>query len=1018
MVSGSAFAAQLSKTDGTSIEQTGGTYSSVSATPNGTAVYASNSSTIIGNSLIITDSGYSNYAPVYVTSGGEITLSDNSTISGNRGLHADKTGSQIIMNGGSITATGNTAVDVYDGAAVTLNNVNITAANGSWGIIVWSNDASLALNGSTLNVSGNTVGMQIQSGGSIRADGLATTSNATGVLNSQGNLDLKNFAITTQAANAYGVNANIASTTILNNGTITTAGSYANGIWAVSASYVSEGTTVTGDHLTIRTTGSNAHGVLVSGDATNVAQVTLTNTTVETVGAFGLYADSKGKISLSGGSITTTGNGAVAVITSLQDSSITLNNVDLKTSGTTAFGIRAQGNSSGTATFSTISMKNGKIETSGVDGYAVTATYGGKVTLENVNASTTGANGRLLHMIGNAGQTNTIDVTGGVFRAENGLAISARGSNDTLSLTGATVSGNGTLLDVAAGGQVVNPAYFTMNVDSSTLTGGARVDAASRSNIALNNSSTWTLTQAADGTSDSAVSNLSVSNSTIAFAAPTSGTFQTLTVGSGDPGGTAQYVANGATLRMNTYLNGGGALSNQQTDRLLINGDVSGTTMVGVVGVTGSPGGGTSLGGSNLATEGISLIQASGNSTESSFQLLGGYTTLNRMPYQYRLYAYGPGAANGEADASQRLVSGSNPYWDYRLQSVYIDPPSPDPELNPNTDSSPGSTPTPVTPSVRAVAPQVPAYIVAPTALFQAGLQDISNLHSRLGEIRDDRAAGRNGGTGEFFMRAYGGKYNYASNRNASAYGYDANIDYAAVQMGGNLYVFENASGITRFGIAGTIGSLSFDPKRVGYDSSGSLDTWSVAAYATYLHNSGWYVDGIVSFGAFDGHVSTNLRGRTTSLSGKSFSASIETGYPIALGNGLVLEPQAQLVYQRLMFDRKEDVDNFTVNLGNQDQLTGRLGARLSKTFNADTDKLVTLYAKANVLHGIVSGGKVFLGDNFRLGRYGTAVEARLGVSATLSKNLSLYADAAYQHKVGKSGVSGVSINGGLRYSF
>ncbi|WP_323025507.1 autotransporter outer membrane beta-barrel domain-containing protein [Castellaniella sp.] len=985
LLSGPALSAQLSKTDGGSSSASNGSFSSVSNLPAGSAVFASGGSTITGVNLDITDGGQDSGTPVHAMSGGKIHLSGDTTVSGANGLRAQDAGSEIGMVGGTIDASRH-AVYAHGGGQVTLDGVAmVSSGTVSQTVLAYDNGTINLLGGSTLTSSG--LGVSAQSGGKIHADGVAINSVGTAVHNLLGYVDLKNFSLDTTGANAYGVNANVGSTTYLENGTITTRGTYASGIWA-AGSPSGGAAVVKGDRLAIRTSGQSAHGVYVTASSSGiVASVDLTNTRVETDAAFGLYADHGGRISLTQGAVETKGDKATAIMTSIQRSSIALDGVDVKTLGQSAFGLRTyQG--------STISMRNGTIETHGADGYAVVASYGGGITLENVDATTSGAGGRLLVLLGDAGQVNTIDVTGGVLRAADAPAISARGADDTLTLTGTTISGNGTLFDVAEGGSVVNPAFFKMKADASRLTGGARVDAVSRSDVELRNGTLWTLTAAADGSAESAVSNLTVDHSAIAFAGPAAGAFQTLTVGGGNTGGTAQYIANGATLRMNTWLNEGGALSNQRTDRLLINGDVTGTTQVEVNGVAGSPGGATSPDGGNRADEGISLIQVAGNATATSFRLRGDYVALDGMPYQYRLYAYGPGSEHGAADDGQRLVAGTSPYWDYRLQSAFTGE------------------------HTREVAPQVPAYIVAPTALFDAGLQDVSNLHSRLGEIRRGAPAGGGADTGEFFLRAYGGRHDYSSNRGAADYGYDADFDYSAAQMGGNLFAFGNDAGIARFGIAGTIGSLSYRPKHVQGAGSGDFDTWSVAAYATWLHAGGGYVDGIVSAGAFDGDVSTSLRGRTASLKGTSLAASLEAGYPVRLGGDFVLEPQAQLVYQRLMFDRQSDVDGFVVDLGGQDQWTGRLGARLSRDFAAGRGGLVTAYAKADVLHGLSSGGRIFLGDAFQLGRYGTSLEGRLGIDAKTSDRLSFHASVAYRHEIGGNGVGGASINGGLRYAF
>jgi OmpA family len=63
-------------------------------------------------------------------------------------------------------------------------------------------------------------------------------------------------------------------------------------------------------------------------------------------------------------------------------------------------------------------------------------------------------------------------------------------------------------------------------------------------------------------------------------------------------------------------------------------------------------------------------------------------------------------------------------------------------------------------------------------------------------------------------------------------------------------------------------------------------------------------------------------------------------------------------------------------------------------------------------------------GDSVRLssvplgtGAYGTALQVGGGVTGTLTRNLSVYGDIAWQHDVG-GGVRGWALNGGLRYAF
>ena len=225
------------------------------------------------------------------------------------------------------------------------------------------------------------------------------------------------------------------------------------------------------------------------------------------------------------------------------------------------------------------------------------------------------------------------------------------------------------------------------------------------------------------------------------------------------------YASPGGTLTLNTVLNAGGPLARQFTDRLLISGNAIGSTPV----LINAFGRGARTGnGVPDAIDGISVVQVAGASSPGAFTLPGGFVD-GGTPFQYHLYAYGPGSPNGPAAASQSLVGNGGNQWDYRLQTAYVTPEGPvPPEPVP-----PGGGDPPLPPNARPeVAPQVPAYITTPTALFNAGFQDIDSLHRRLGEIRDDQQLGRDP-QGEAFVRVYGTRLNYTTNRSFTGFGVD-----------------------------------------------------------------------------------------------------------------------------------------------------------------------------------------------------------------------------------------------------
>ena len=460
-------------------------------------------------------------------------------------------------------------------------------------------------------------------------------------------------------------------------------------------------------------------------------------------------------------------------------------------------------------------------------------------------------------------------------------------------------------------------------------------------------------------------------------------------------------------LSLNTFLNSGGALSNQLTDRLLIAGSASGETTVRVQAV--GAGAYTSVDKAR-AGEGISLIQVAGASSANAFALQGGYVT-GGTPFQYHLNAFGPGSPNGPAAPSQNLVGNAGSFWDYRLQSVYVTPDGPIP---PRPDP-----PAPPPDSRLELASQIPSYLAAPNALFNAGFQDLDSLHRRLGDIRDNQAAGT-GRDYEIFARGYGGAFNYSSNVGFADYGFNAAQDYAAMQFGANWIARDNEDGTLRIGLAAAFGRLWLQPSAVDGPSQATFDTRSVFGTLTWLSRSGWYVDAVLMAGTFDGSVTTPSRGETASLDGTSFAASLETGYPIALGwGGLTLEPQAQLVYQRLNFAERTDVDGVNVNLGDPNQGVARIGARLIETFSGNNGAVFTGYLKASLLQGLGGGDAVNLGGvTFPTGRFGTALQGVVGLTGALSTTMNLFGEAGLQQNFGDGGLRGWTINAGLRSAF
>ncbi|ALS61733.1 autotransporter family protein [Pandoraea norimbergensis] len=815
--------------------------------------------------------------------------------------------------------------------------------------------------------------------------------------------------------------------------TITTGGGQSGaGLWATT------GGTINGNAVTINASGPFAQGAgAVGGGAISLTNSSITTTGISGYGllnraSHGAY-EGTAALSYRNGTITTSGASAHGVDAEGNGGTV-LHNTTIATSGNGAYGIRLVDSDFGSVSTGspevTITSDAGgtpsTVTTSGANAHAAMLVnlFAGDTARLSASGTTfhaQGAGAYGMYLTGVPGSDEIVSLAGSVVRSDQSDAIHVTGPTGTISLTsGASlIAGPGAAaLNVNADG--TSAGNVALSSDASTLTGTILVDTVSTAQVALRNGTVWNVTGNSNMTTlENTASTINVLPTAAQASAPTSASSYTSVSTSGN------YTGNNGTLALNTYLNAGGALSNQFTDRLLIGGNATGTTLVDVRPVDASPGPVATyqahltrglLGAPTAhlfsATDGISLIQVAGISTPNAFVLKNGYVTAENLPFQYHLYAYGPGSEYGAASPGQSLVGATGSFWDYRLQGAFVDPGG---EVDP---IDPG-VPEPIPPNARPeVVPQVAAYLSAPVALLYAGLVDIDTLHRRLGEIRDDRDLGRDSGDGEAFVRVYGGHFNYRSNRTFQQYGYNADGDYSAVQFGGNLFKRRNEDGLWRFGLAGAIGWLHFEPDAVDGYSSGSGNTYRVSGYATYQSTQGWYVDNVLSFGWFDGRVSTKAYATASNLKGRDVALSVEAGYPVGIGAGLQLEPQVQLVGQHVGFNNQVDADDLAVNIGSQNQLLGRIGMRLTRAFEVGKGR-VTPYVGVDYLHAFSDGTHVTVGGvDFTSGKLGDALRFSIGANATMSETMSLYGRASWSKDIGNAGVRGWLLNVGARFLF
>uniref|UniRef100_UPI0035D0540B autotransporter outer membrane beta-barrel domain-containing protein n=1 Tax=Bartonella sp. AA16NXGY TaxID=3243428 RepID=UPI0035D0540B len=734
------------------------------------------------NSVLYTKAGgYINVKDVVLTANGKgtkfgafargsstIELNGNTTIkNASIGVKAESDNATIKMTGGSIEVTGDKAVgasflnttskentlkDVKissgnddflmdkgisadKGSIVTLNNVTVTKAKNS---ILADNKSQITITGGSFEAKGEAI--IAQNGSSI------TLNNGAKIISSEHN-----------ALSAIGEQSKI----FMTGGTVTGSN---NSLYATLGGYINVKDVALTENGESSVTGASAEG------PNSVIELKGKTTITKTL--FGLYVTDGGKITseeltikgkrtnIEGIELPSMGVNAAANSVIELNGKTTIEKVD--------FGLVASN--------STIKMINGAENKIDATIIALKINRNGHIDLANTSA-TAGVAGvnfadlskNKLNGLSNSNpqdwQNSEVNLTNTDLIVENGIGINTDESMGKINLKNSKILADTLFKNIKQKTKPVE--MFTLTADHSVLQGGVRNDENGQTRFDLKNDTKWTLKisnneKDADGKllditqrSRSDISTLNLDNSSIMFSKPTEKQhYQTLYIGSGKPDTQAVYNASGdAKIYFNAQWSDGAPIADQKTDRLLINGNVSGNTSVYVSGrVEKNSSQANTSAAANV--RGLSLIQVSGKATENSFKLVNGYTTRNGLPDMYTLRAYGPDSSQGKADIAQNLFDEKNEnFWDFRLQ----------PEL---LDSNSGSNPDPETniPTVAPV-PQTASYLVMPNALFYSGLTDMAKQNALLANIRTSVLRKEEEKQTGFFLYTYGNTGTLSSER-------------------------------------------------------------------------------------------------------------------------------------------------------------------------------------------------------------------------------------------------------------
>jgi outer membrane autotransporter protein len=196
-----------------------------------------------------------------------------------------------------------------------------------------------------------------------------------------------------------------------------------------------------------------------------------------------------------------------------------------------------------------------------------------------------------------------------------------------------------------------------------------------------------------------------------------------------------------------------------------------------------------------------------------------------------------------------------------------------------------------------------------------------------------------------------------------------------------------------------------------GQDSL-SLKGENLGAYWSLTGPAGWHVDLSASGGRINGF-SLNEQGQRQVTEGSAVTLSVEGGFPIGISDNWVVEPQAQLINQRVSLDTPSSEKSDSNELSTW---SGRVGARLKGTYQVN-GLGVEPYVRTNLWHTVQSADTLTLDkvDKISSSRKSSTVEVGLGLVARVTPLVSLYVSADYSSDVDDNDLNGVIASLGVR---
>ncbi|EFN7729396.1 autotransporter outer membrane beta-barrel domain-containing protein [Escherichia coli] len=823
------------------------------------------------------------------------------------------------------------AVKVDDGVTRYINNASVmTSGDGSYGISVDSQNKVLYISDSDIKTSGS-------------------------VSNKENNKDVNGGITASAVVSEFGG-------TIVMNGDnlVETGGAYSAGLLSqVNDSGNVENNTrlETTDKTIIVTSGENAVGVLAcSSPGESRTCVDAVDDEVSDSNSYEVI--SRADLKMNGGSITTNGINSYGAYANGEKAYINLDYVALETlaDGSYAVAIR-QGN---------IDIKNSSITTTGTKAPIAKIYNGGELFFSNVTAVSEQDKGISIDASNIDSQAKIALLSVELSSALDSIDVNKTTTDVSILNRSIITPGNNVLVNNTGGGLNIISSDSTLNGATKLVSG--------TTTLKLSENTIWNMKD------DSVVTHLTNSDSIINLSYDDGQTFtqgKTLTV-------KGNYVGNNGQLNIRTVLGD----DKSATDRLIVEGNTSGSTTVYV----------KNAGGSGAATlNGIELITVNGDESPAD--------------------AFRQGDARIAAGAFEYQLKQQGKNW--YLTSYQ--------SVNEEDNSSEGnseSTETP-TPVLRPEAGSYVANLAAANTLF------VMRLNDRAGETRYIDPVTEQERSSRLWLRQIGGHNAW---RDSNGQLRTTSHRYVS-QLGADLLT----GGFTdsdswRLGVMASYARdyNSTHSSVSDYRSKGSVRGYSAGLYATWfaddISKKGAYIDAWAQYSWFKNSVKGDELAYE-SYSAKGATVSLEAGYGFALNKSFGLEaakytwifqPQAQAIWMGVDHNAHTEANGSRIENDANNNIQTRLGFRTfirtqEKNSGPHGDDFEP-FVEMNWIHNSkdfavsMNGVKVEQDGARNLG------EIKLGVNGNLNPAASVWGNVGVQ--LGDNGYNDTAVMVGLKYKF